>query len=188
MQTVALCDANVLYPSTLRDFLLRLALERIIRIYTTEQILDEAFNNLWANRPDLDPARLQRTRCLMIKAVPDLLVSNYEEWIEHLDLPDPDDRHVLAAAIAVGADVIVTSNLKDFPARILTPYGIVAQEPDEFLSELHEIAADEMESVIQDMVTAWRSSDATIKHVFDSLAKQVPRTTERMRRTLSAEN
>jgi hypothetical protein len=121
----------------------------------------------------------------MIQAVPDLIVSNYEDRIEYLVLPDPDDRHVLAAAIAAAADVIVTSNLKDFPAHVLAPFGIVAQTPDAFLSELHEVAAEEMASVTQAMATAWRSSETTITDVLDSLAKQVPQTAKRIRTTLS---
>lgn len=67
MLVVALCDANVLYPNTLRDFLLRLGLEHVIQVRTTEQILDEAFGNLETNRPDLEPARFQRTRKLMVR-------------------------------------------------------------------------------------------------------------------------
>lgn len=184
MLVVALCDANVLYPNTLRDFLLRLGLERVIQVRTTEQILDEAFGNLETNRPDLEPARFKRTRELMVRAMPDLLVTGYQDRIDQLSLPDPDDRHVLAAAIAAEAEIIVTSNLKDFPASVLAPLGIGAQSPDDFLSGLHDFAAFEMVSVVTDIAAAWRSPDATVAGVLDSLAIQTPRAVELMRTTL----
>ena len=69
----------------------------------------------------------------MDAATPDCLVENYRQMISDLVLPDPDDRHVLAAAIAGRADVIVTYNLKDFPLAALEPHGIEAQHPDTFL-------------------------------------------------------
>ena len=68
-------------------------------------------------------------------AVPDWEV-NQSVWtalVAGLELPDPDDRHVLAAAIAGHADCIVTSNLKDFPAAVLLEYGIEAVDPDTFI-------------------------------------------------------
>jgi hypothetical protein len=69
----------------------------------------------------------------MDRAVPDCLVTGYEPLIEGLTLPDPNDRHILAAAIRCGAQIIVTLNLKDFPADVLDPYGVEAMHPDEFL-------------------------------------------------------
>ncbi|UCH26305.1 MAG: PIN domain-containing protein [Trueperaceae bacterium] len=68
------------------------------------------------------------------------LVRGYEALIETLELPDPDDRHVLAAALHARAGVIVTQNLKDFPEDILEPLGVVALSPDRFISSL--LAAD----------------------------------------------
>ena len=65
----------------------------------------------------------------MNAAIPGALIENYEELIEGLKLPDADDRHVLAAAIKAGAETIVTSNLKDFPAGVLATYGIEARVP-----------------------------------------------------------
>ncbi|MGH3170523.1 MAG: PIN domain-containing protein [Trebonia sp.] len=79
------------------------------------------------NRPDLSPERLTVTRERMNTALPGALVSGYEPLVEALKLPDPDDRHVLAAAIAAGAVVIVTSNLDDFPAEALRPFGVEAK-------------------------------------------------------------
>ncbi len=72
----------------------------------------------------------------MNDAVRDCLVTGYEDLIASLSLPDPDDRHVLAAAIRADADVIVTYNLKDFPAETLAPFDIEAQHPDDFLVSL----------------------------------------------------
>lgn len=102
MTDVVLYDANVLYPSTLRDVLIRVGLARLVQPKWTDRILDEVFDNLRANRPDLDPARLDRTRRLMNDAIRDVMVTGYEHLIGQLELPDPDDRHVLAAAIHAG--------------------------------------------------------------------------------------
>jgi len=65
----------------------------------------------------------------MCEAVADCLVVGYEPLIEALKLPDPGDRHVLAAAIRCSAQVIVTSSVKDFPALHLEPFNIEAQTP-----------------------------------------------------------
>lgn len=126
-------DANVLYPSMLRDILLRLAGSGNFRARWTDKILDEVFRNLKSNRPDLDPTKLDRTRNLMRQAVDDCLVTGYEDLVESLCLPDRDDRHVLAAAIRRGAQVIVTENKRDFPKTRLEPFDIEAQSADEFL-------------------------------------------------------
>ncbi|MDZ7844387.1 MAG: PIN domain-containing protein [Anaerolineales bacterium] len=95
--------------------------------------------NLLAQRPELADA-VERTRELMDRAVPDCLVEGYEPGVEGLRLPDPNDRHVLAAAICAGAQTIVTFNLKDFPSEALKPYGIEAIDPDTFVlqqADLH---------------------------------------------------
>jgi hypothetical protein len=88
---VVLYDATVLYPSTLRDLLIRVAQAGLVQAKWSDQILDEVFRNLTANRPDLDPQKLARTRDLMNKAVRDCLVSGYEPLLEAIELPDPDD-------------------------------------------------------------------------------------------------
>jgi hypothetical protein len=108
-------DACVLYPAPLRDLLVRLAQTRLFHARWTDRILDETFRSVQERRADLSGEQLARTRELMCKAIPDCLVTGYEDLIEGLELPDPDDRHVLAAAIRAGAQTIVTVNLRDFP-------------------------------------------------------------------------
>jgi predicted nucleic acid-binding protein len=128
-----LLDACVLYPAPLRDFLIELAAARLFRAKWTLRIHDEWIRNVLKQRPDLTRSQLERTRDLMNQAVLDCLVEDYEELIEGLQLPDPDDRHVLAAAIASASDAIVTFNLKDFPVETLHRYNIELQHPDDFL-------------------------------------------------------
>lgn len=113
----------------------------LFRAKWTDAIHDEWIRNLLANRPDLDPQKLARTRDLMNEAVPDSLVIGYENLIAGLDIPDEADRHVLAAAIHCNADAIVTFNLKDFPAEKLAQYHIEPQHPDEFL--FHQFGLNE---------------------------------------------
>lgn len=128
-------DACVLYPAPLRDFLLELAGSGIFRARWTDRIHDEWIRNLLANRSDIAAERLARTRQMMNDAVLDSLVEGYDELIPALKLPDPDDRHVLAAAIHSGADGIVTLNLKDFPAEVARQYTLDIIHPDDFLHQ-----------------------------------------------------
>ena len=114
-QIQAVLDANVLYPSHLRDLLLRLSIAGMYRARWTDTILDETFRSISADRAVLDPQQLRRTRELMNSAIEDVLVRGYERLIETVDLPDADDRHVVAAALRCGAEVIVTRNMRDFP-------------------------------------------------------------------------
>lgn len=132
MPFTALFDACVLYPPSLRDVLLSLAVTGLFRARWTARIQQEWIDAAIRDRPEL-AGRLQRTRALMEAAVPDALVGGYEELIDALALPDPDDRHVLAAAIVGRADVIVTLNLKHFPRSALGPRNIEAQHPDVFI-------------------------------------------------------
>ncbi|MFN0121481.1 MAG: PIN domain-containing protein, partial [Blastocatellia bacterium] len=80
--------------------------------------------------------KLEARRDAMMAAVEDSLVEDYAALIPGLALPDPDDRHVLAAAIKCEARIILTINLKDFPATTLQEYELTARHPDDFLSEL----------------------------------------------------
>jgi PIN domain len=134
MTYTALFDASVLYPATIRDILMQLAVTDIYRAKWTADIHEEWMRSLLRDQPHRTRAALERTRDLMDAHVRDCLVTGYHPLILSLSLPDPDDRHVLAAAITGRCDVIVTHNLKDFPEDALASYGIEAQHPDEFLS------------------------------------------------------
>ncbi|MFJ7628247.1 hypothetical protein ACIQZN_17305 [Streptomyces sp. NPDC097595] len=102
MAFVALYDANVLYPNILRDVLIRVAGAGLVQAKWTETILDETFRNVRANRPDLAPETLDRTRRLMKAAVRDCLVKGYEPLIDMVELPDKDDRQRSSASPTVG--------------------------------------------------------------------------------------
>ncbi len=129
---MAVYDANILYPAPLRDLFIRLAQAGLVRAKWTETIHDEWVRNVLKDNPRVSVERLARTRTLMNEAVRNCLVTGYEELISSLSLPDPDDRHVLAAAIRARADVIVTFNLSDFPVETLAGFNIEARHPDDF--------------------------------------------------------
>jgi predicted nucleic acid-binding protein len=136
----ALLDANVLYPAPLRDVFLQLAVTDIYKAKWTADIHREWIESLLRNEPHRDRAALERTRDKMDLATRDCLVYGYESVIPSLTLPDPDDRHVLAAAIVGRCDVIVTQNLKDFPEAAVAPFQIETLHPDEFLSNQLSLA------------------------------------------------
>lgn len=132
----AVLDANVLYAAAPRDLFIHVAREGLLLPHWSEHIHAEWTGNLLRNRPELNPAKLNRTVRLMDAAVPGALVEGYERRIAKLRLPDPDDRHVLAVALHSGAPAIVTFNLRDFPAHSTEPFGVRVLSPDEFASEL----------------------------------------------------
>jgi cytosine/adenosine deaminase-related metal-dependent hydrolase len=129
----------VLYPAPLRDLLMHLALSDLYRARWSDMIHDEWIRNVLANRPDLRPEQLDRTRQLMNTHVRDSLVSGFEHLIPSISLPDVNDRHVVAAAMHSGAGLIVTFNLKDFPAEALQSYNLNAQHPDDFIVDLLDL-------------------------------------------------
>lgn len=135
----AVYDACVLYPAPLRDFLMWLGLSGRFRARWSPQIHEEWKRSLLAKRPDLSREQIDRTSALMDQAIPDGLVTDHEDLVAGLTLPDPGDRHVLAAAIRCSASVIVTFNEKDFPQAALVPYGIEAQHPDLFVDNLFDL-------------------------------------------------
>jgi len=136
----AFYDANVLYPADLRNLLMHLALTGLFRATWSEGVHEEWMSALLRDRPDVSREKLERTRMLMDQHATDALVTGYQDLIPGLQLPDPNDRHVLAAAIRGRADVIVTANLRDFPAETLAEFGIDAQHPDEFVLHLLDLA------------------------------------------------
>jgi hypothetical protein len=180
---VALLDANVLYPARLRDLLVRLAIAGLYQARWSEQILDECFKNLIANRPDLPVEHLARTRHLMGVAIPDAIVTDHEALIATLDLPDPDDRHVLAAVV-VGAEFLVTANLADFPTRSM-PAGPVALSPNDFVLKLIHADSEAVAAVVDDQAAALRKPPMTTVEILDGLeVVGLARSVEAMRRTM----
>lgn len=171
MSFVVVYDANVLYPSTLRDLLIRVAQAGLVQAKWTDQILDEVFDNLATNRPDLDAQKLARTRELMNRAVRDCLVTGYEPLIDAIDLPDPDDRHVLAAAIKARAQVIVTHNLKDFPSTVLDRWDMEAKSPDDFMLDQIDLDRDVVYGSVQRIADSRGHPPSTIADVFAMLER-----------------
>jgi len=120
----------------------QIAVDRLVDARWTDEIHDEWIRNLVARVPGIPIERLQITRKLMDDALPNATVTDYQAHIEAIALPDPDDRHVVAAAIMAGASVVLTWNLRDFPTRELKKHGLVRQTPDVLLTDLYEKAPD----------------------------------------------
>ncbi|MGE8372738.1 MAG: PIN domain-containing protein [Pseudomonas putida] len=168
----AIYDANVLYPAPLRDFLMNLALTGIYRARWSAGIHDEWKRNLLLNRPDLTHEHVDRTSSLMDAAVPDALVTDYDSLVEGLDLPDEDDRHVLAAAIKCNASVIVTFNLKDFPKAVLGVFDIEPLHPDDFIADLWDLDKAAVLEAAQRQRISLKNPPHSVQQYLDRLLQQ----------------
>jgi predicted nucleic acid-binding protein len=164
-------DANVLYPNTLRDLLIRIAQSGLVQAKWTNQILDETFAALARDLKDIPSEKLERTRSLMNEAIRDVLVTGYEPLVEGLKLPDPKDRHVLAAAIKAGAQVIVTRNLKDFPADYLAEWDIEARPPDAFVLDQVGVRVQVVAACIQQIAGSRRRPPQSFDDVLNQLER-----------------
>ena len=136
----AFLDASVLYPVSLRHLLMRLTLERLYQARWSADVHTEWIRAVLRDHPHIPAARLHDLRDAMDMRAQDAVVTGYETLTNLLTLPDPDDRHVLAAAIVGRADVIIKRNLRDFPDADLLRYKIRAQHPDEFIRHLLDLA------------------------------------------------
>ena len=183
MSFTATYDACVLHPAGLRDLLIRLAMTDLFRAKWSDDILDEMIASILRRRPDLDPTDLERTRKLMCAAVPDCLTTGYHSLIDALDLPDANDRHVLAAAIRSSSQVIVTENTADFPADTLRAYDIEAQTADVFVLHLIDLSPTTVARVIEAQSEALNNPPLTFADVLDRLARSgLPRSVAELRR------
>ena len=165
-------DACVLYPEPLRDFLMHLALSDLFRARWSDLIHDEWTRNVLANRPDLSHSQLERTKRLMNAHVRDGLVDGFEYLIPSIQLPDPDDRHVVAAAIHSGASLIVTFNLHDFPAHALKPYKLGAQHPDDFIVDLLDLHTPGVLEAAANHRRTLKNPSKTVDEYLDTLQSQ----------------
>ena len=134
----AFFDTNVLVPASIRDLLMQLATTGTFRAKWSQRVMDE-LRTVLIDRHGKPADKVDRMMTLMVEHALDPLVEGYEPTIAGLVLPDPDDRHVLAAAIHANAGVIVTCNLRHFPDPALAPLGIEAQHPDEFVANLLDL-------------------------------------------------
>jgi hypothetical protein len=166
---IAVYDANILYPAPLRDLFVRLAQNGLVQAKWTESIHDEWTRNVLLDNPRVTADRLARTRALMNDAVRDCLVTGYEDLIDTLVLPDPDDRHVLAAAVRAGAQIIVTRNLRDFPPDTLSRFDVEAQHPDAFIQALTELAPAVVCATVKQQQVSLRHPPRTIEELLATL-------------------
>ena len=150
----AFLDASVLYPVTLPNLLMRLTLGGLYQARWSAHVHEEWIRSVARDHPHIPLARLHDVRVAMDENAEDSLVIGYEALIETLTLPDLNDRHVLAAAIVSGADVIVIHNLRDFPRAALDPLAIEARHPDDFITHLLKLAPE----VVIDAVRSQQAS------------------------------
>jgi len=182
VRLVVIYDACVLYPAPLRDLLVRLATTGLFAARWSPQIHEEWMRNVQKTRRDLNAEQLERTRDLMNDAVADCLVTGHEQLIPALELPDPDDRHVLAAAIVAHAQMIVTFNLRDFPPQSLQPFGIEAIHPDRFIECQMDLREPAVIQAARSQRQSLKNPPMTVAEFLDTLAAQgLPVTADRLR-------
>lgn len=172
---VVVLDANVLFPFRTRDILLRFHHAGLFQARWTDRILDEWTRNLLDRKPHLERSVRSQRRAIN-EHFADALVSGYEPLVRALDLPDADDRHVLAAAIRCGAEYIVTDNLVDFPERSLAQFDITAVAADAFLSGIVELHPSEALAVLRALRAHYSNPPfMPSEFILDLTAKGLPR-------------
>lgn len=164
-------DACVLVPVSLCDTLLRLAEHGLYRPFWSDKILSEAQYTLEVVHREIDPRKFESRLRDMNTAFPEALVVGWESLAPALKLPDPGDRHVLAAAIRCQAEAIVTANLRDFPSEALKPLGLRAVHPDDFLLEQLDLDPGAVGQAIREQADALQNPPAFAHDVLFSLER-----------------
>jgi predicted nucleic acid-binding protein len=155
---VVVVDANVLFPLTLRDTVLRAAAAGYFRLCWSREILDE-----------------------MERYFPEAMVTGYEPLIESM-CNDAKDRHVVAVAVKAGAQVVVTNNLRDF---VPLPEGIEAQSPDDFLCNLFDLDPDGFVVLLQSQSADMRNPPVPMERLLERLDRAVPEFAQAVRQRRS---
>lgn len=166
---VVVVDANVLFPLTLRDTVLRAAAADFYQLRWSKEILDEMERNL-VSTGAVPADKATRLRTTMERFFPEAMVTGYEPLIVAMQ-NDMKDRHVVAAAVKAGAQVVITANLKDFT---VLPDGIEAQSPDEFLCNLFDLDPWRFLDVLREQALDLQKPSVTFEELLDRLTRSVP--------------
>jgi predicted nucleic acid-binding protein len=163
----AVLDTNVIYPVIIRDLLFWFAHYDLFTPKWSRHIFAE-WKSVMVRKGVLADVADKRVQIANI-AFPDALVLDYERLLSNLKLPDPDDCHVLAAAIKSNADVIVTNNLKDFPEDYLSTFGLKVKSADHFLVDLIDLNHEEAIKAFKEMVLNKKKPELNEYEVLDLL-------------------
>lgn len=164
-------NACVLFPASLRDTLLRAADADLYRVHLTADILEEVRRNLV--KKGMQEQKAQRLIDVIKEQFASGLVTHHGSLIASMP-NDEKDRHVLAAAVASKAQIIVTQNLKDFPQSLLDPFDVEAQSPDEFLVNLLYFNTEHMCQIMLEQARELRNPPRTVFEVLNTLTQHVP--------------
>ncbi|NMM96598.1 PIN domain-containing protein [Bifidobacterium sp. DSM 109960] len=159
---VAVLDANVFPTTWLLDILLTLDEHNRIDAVWSERILTEVRRTL-IERQHRNPVQVESFLRAICSMNATHCAYGWEPREPMLELPDPDDRHVLAAALVAGADYIVTYNLKDFPPERLKRYPVSAIHPDDFLCLLLERNRNDVLDVMNEVVSSKDNPPRTMR-------------------------
>ena len=174
-RTVVL-DSNVLFSIELTDLFLTLATRRLVEIRWSEEILSEIRRSL-ALSGRLSPTALTRRLAAMQRALPDATAEVPRALIEQMEI-NPADRHVLALAVATGADAIVTFNVRDFPAEYCMPLGVEILTPDEFALETLQSDTDGVMKALSSIARRRKLPSMSVGELLDLWQFQLPRFVE----------
>ncbi|WP_108869532.1 PIN domain-containing protein [Aquimarina aquimarini] len=150
-------DTNVIYPIEIRDLLFWFAYYDMFTPKWSGHIFDEWKDVMARKGVSEEEANKRAERANT--AFPDALVNNYSGLISSLTLPDPKDRHVLAAAIKTNANIIVTNNIKDFPKEYLASFGLAAKTADDFLTDIIDLNPERAVKAFKELVLNRRNPD-----------------------------
>ncbi|MEQ9304713.1 MAG: PIN domain-containing protein, partial [Marinoscillum sp.] len=159
------------YPVVLRDILLGFAQFDLYRPIWSDHIFDELERVIREKNPDWSDKKVLSKLEIIDEAFPSARVEKYESLIEGLELKDPKDRHVLAAAIKVNANVIVTQKIKDFPDEYVEQFGLHVLTPDDFICDIIDLDHERSVEAFKQMVLHKRNPDLDEFEVLDMLRK-----------------
>jgi hypothetical protein len=168
---IVLYDASALYGNAQRDLIIRIARAGLVQAKWTDEILAEMARARLRRNPHLPRERVERLCELMREAIADCLVTGYEDLIDSLKLPDPDDRHVVAAAIRAHAQLIVTANLRHFPADYLSQFDIEAKLPDDFVLDQLGINDSAVFACLQQIADTRQRPPNTVSGILEELER-----------------
>ncbi|MCB9507056.1 MAG: PIN domain-containing protein [Myxococcales bacterium] len=181
VQPRVVLDANVLFPFTVRDTLLRAAALGLFQVVWSEAILDEAMRNLIATGR-MSEDQVRRLVAAMQAAFPEALVHGYEALIPSMTNQEKD-RHVAAVAVKAGAKLVVTRNLRDFEPM---PDGVEVRGPDDFLLDLLDLRPSDVIELLRAQAAALTRPPVSLDELLTGLGKTVPRFEAAVRARLSA--